>query len=123
MTQSRKPSTPKPPGPPGQRPSEQPAPPHGAPPRKTVVVNRHVSQGPVERRPDNLLNVRQVAQLINVKESTIRHWVHVGCIPYVKFPGAVRFQEAEVLEWIDQRKRGGTPILSQRAAAILLGRR
>ena len=56
-----------------------------------------------------LLKVSQVAQLLNVKTSTIYYWVHKRIIPHIKFPGALRFHTAEVTEWIEQHKRRGRP--------------
>jgi excisionase family DNA binding protein len=40
-----------------------------------------------------LLNTPQVAEWLNVKESTIRKWVHYGFIPHVKIGRCVRFME------------------------------
>lgn len=49
---------------------------------------------------DALLNTKEVAAFINVKESTIRYWVHIGYIPHIKFRGAVRFNKIEITDWL-----------------------
>ena len=49
---------------------------------------------------DPLLNTKEVAAFLNVKESTIRDWVHIGYIPRIKFRGAVRFNKSEIIEWL-----------------------
>jgi excisionase family DNA binding protein len=66
---------------------------------------------------DCLLNVNEVSKLLNVKKATIYYWVHKQSIPHVKFPGAVRFQAYEVLEWIKKQKRGGRTDLVPAAIA------
>ena len=48
----------------------------------------------------SLWNTKEVAQYLNVKESTIRHWVHIGYIPHVKFRGLVRYQKETIDEWL-----------------------
>ena len=49
-----------------------------------------------------LWNNKEVATFLNVKESTIRYWVHIGYIPHIKFRGAVRFREADIVDWVDR---------------------
>ena len=48
----------------------------------------------------SLWNTKEVAQYLNVKESTIRHWVHIGYIPHVKFRNLVRYQQGTIDEWL-----------------------
>ena len=50
----------------------------------------------------HLLDTKEVAAFLNVKESTIRNWVHIGYIPHVKFRGAVRFQKAAIVKWVEE---------------------
>ena len=50
----------------------------------------------------NLLNTSEVAQLLNVKEWTIRHWVSEKKIPFVKVGRCVRFDEIKVLKFIEK---------------------
>ncbi len=54
-----------------------------------------------------LLNSAQVAEWLNVKESTIRKWTHYGFIPHVKLGRCVRFQESEIEGWLRERAEKG----------------
>jgi excisionase family DNA binding protein len=54
-----------------------------------------------------LLNTAQVAEWLNVKESTIRKWTHYGFIPHVKLGRCVRFQESEIEKWLQARAEKG----------------
>jgi excisionase family DNA binding protein len=54
-----------------------------------------------------LLNTAQVAEWLNVKESTIRKWTHYGFIPHVKLGRCVRFQENEIERWLQARAEKG----------------
>ena len=54
-----------------------------------------------------LLNSAQVAEWLNVKESTIRKWTHYGFIPHVKLGRCVRFQESEIEKWLQERSEKG----------------
>lgn len=56
----------------------------------------------------NLITAKEIAEYLGVKESTIRYWVHIGYIPHIKFPGAVRFDFAVINEWLVGRQKGGT---------------
>ncbi len=59
---------------------------------------------------EQLLNTTEVAEILRVKASTIRKWVHLGFIPYVKLGRAVRFDRKDVEKWIRQRShQGGGP--------------
>ena len=51
--------------------------------------------------PCHLWDTKEVAAFLNVKESTIRNWVHIGYIPHIKFRGAVRFQKLAITTWIE----------------------
>lgn len=54
-----------------------------------------------------LLNTAQVAEWLNVKESTIRKWTHYGFIPHIKLGSCVRFQESEIEQWLRERAEKG----------------
>ncbi len=54
-----------------------------------------------------LLNSAQVAEWLNVKESTIRKWTHYGFIPHVKLGRCVRFCESEIEQWLRERAEKG----------------
>lgn len=59
-----------------------------------------------------LLNTAQVAEWLNVKESTIRKWTHYGFIPHVKLGRCVRFQESEIERWLQERAEKGRTSLA-----------
>ena len=55
-------------------------------------------------RPQAILwNTPELAAYLNVKEGTIRYWVHVNYIPYTKFQSLVRFRKTDIDAWLDQR--------------------
>lgn len=57
--------------------------------------------------PVALLTTKEVAAVLRVKESTVRHWVCIGALPNVKFPGAVRYRIDAIQAWIDSASRDG----------------
>jgi excisionase family DNA binding protein len=72
---------------------------------------------------DSLWTTKEVATYLNVKESTIRHWVHIGYIPRIKFKGAVRFREPDIVEWLNRCAVGSRVEPSEYASRILRDRR
>ena len=70
-----------------------------------------------------LWNASEVAGYLNVKESTIRYWVHIGYIPHIKFRGAVRFREADIVDWVDRSLAVCQTAPSEYASRILRERR
>ena len=56
---------------------------------------------------ERLLHSRQVAEWLNLAESTIRKWVHFGFIPHFKIPGAVRFRKEVLEEWLQAKSKRG----------------
>jgi len=56
---------------------------------------------------EKLLDTNQVAELLSVKPSTIRKWVHYGFIPHVKIGACVRFRETNIEAWIQERSHEG----------------
>ncbi|MFA6146994.1 MAG: helix-turn-helix domain-containing protein [bacterium] len=64
--------------------------------------------GKVSARPQAILwNTPELAAYLNVKEGTIRYWVHIGYIPYVKFQSLVRFRKTDIDAWLDNRTAPG----------------
>jgi excisionase family DNA binding protein len=51
-----------------------------------------------------LLTVKEVAEHLNCKLSTIYAWAKMGMIPSYKVGGLLRFDPAEILEWINNSK-------------------
>ena len=70
-----------------------------------------------------LWNSKEVAEYLNVKESTIRYWVHIGYIPHIKFRGAVRFRESDIVPWLDRCVAACRTTPSEFASRILRERR
>jgi excisionase family DNA binding protein len=56
----------------------------------------HNLRGLAKAPSGNLLRIAQVAERLSLKPSTIRAWVLLRKIAYVKIGGAVRISEAEV---------------------------
>lgn len=73
--------------------------------------------------PGSLWNTREVSAFLNVKESTIRYWVHIGYIPRIKFRGAVRFRESDIVEWVNRCVATCQTAPSEFASRILRDRR
>ena len=47
-----------------------------------------------------ILNVKQLAEILNVKPKTIYDWKHKGKIPYLKFGRLLRFDYDEIVKWV-----------------------
>jgi len=52
-----------------------------------------------------ILTVKQVAELIQAKPSTVYAWAEQGVLPSIKMAGLLRFDEDEVIEFIRSCKR------------------
>jgi len=53
---------------------------------------------------ERLLNIKELSQLLSVKEGTIYAWVHQDLIPYYKLNKLVRFRESEINEWLKTKR-------------------
>ena len=51
------------------------------------------------------MTAKQVSELIEVRPSTVYHWVQDGLIPYVKLGKCIRFKKDELFRWIDKNFR------------------
>lgn len=58
---------------------------------------------------EKLLTVQEISDLLGVKPSTVRKWVHLGFIPHVKLGRAVRFERKGIEEWVSEQTREGRP--------------
>jgi len=56
---------------------------------------------------EQLLTPQQIADKLSVKLSTIYNWSHIGFIPHIKLGGALRFDEAQVIRWLERRSIAG----------------
>ena len=59
-----------------------------------------------------LLTVAQVAELLNVKPSTVYEWARMRYVPSIQLgtgnrKPCVRFDPEEIENWIEARKKGG----------------
>jgi excisionase family DNA binding protein len=86
---------------------------------------QNTSQEPtsIKTSAGSLWKTTEVAAYLNVAESCIRHWVHIGYIPHVKFRGAVRFREKDILEWLDRCAATPRTSPSEYSSRILRERR
>jgi excisionase family DNA binding protein len=56
---------------------------------------------------EKLATANEIACSLNVKESTVRKWVHEGFIPHIKLGRALRFDTQDVIDWVKRRKQAG----------------
>jgi excisionase family DNA binding protein len=54
-----------------------------------------------------ILTVKEVGDLLQVKPSTIYSWAEQKLIPSLKINGVVRFDEADIRDWISRCKKDG----------------
>ena len=50
------------------------------------------------------LSVNDVAEMLGVHPRTVRNWVKIGSIPFVKVGVQYRFSVARVREWVESGK-------------------
>ena len=55
---------------------------------------------------DALLNVKQVAEYLQLKESTIYSWAQDGKVPAIKIGRTWRFRRAELDTWLERHLKG-----------------
>ena len=71
---------------------------------------------------DNLIDIGEVARMLNVKVSTIYAWVSQGLIPHIKLNRLVRFSRSEVMEWVQShRVRGRRTRLPEKDPLYIVG--
>lgn len=56
---------------------------------------------------DRFLDVKQVSEMLNIKQSTLRNWILNRRIPYVHLNKLVRFKESDLTKWIGPSKVSG----------------
>jgi len=52
-----------------------------------------------------LIDVQTLSSLLSVKPKTIYDWIHKGYIPHIKLGQLVRFDENEIKEWLERKRR------------------
>ncbi|MGI6379684.1 MAG: helix-turn-helix domain-containing protein [Anaerolineae bacterium] len=55
---------------------------------------------------ERLLNVKQVAEYLQLKESTIYSWAQDSKIPAIKIGRTWRFRRADLDTWLERHLRG-----------------
>lgn len=63
---------------------------------------------------DRLVTVHDVAELLNVPTTWVREHTRDGTIPHVRLGRYVRFDEDEVLAWVESCRCGGRPTTLRR---------
>jgi excisionase family DNA binding protein len=51
-----------------------------------------------------LLDIIQLAEMLNIKKKTIYEWVRQRKIPYIKLGGLIRFDPEEIEKWVESKK-------------------
>ncbi len=70
--------------------------------RKELILENSVrDEKSLHQTTFEILNVKQVANLLNVKERTIYEWVRAGKIPSRKLGDLLRFEKSEILKWFE----------------------
>jgi excisionase family DNA binding protein len=54
---------------------------------------------------EQLLTAREVAEAIGFKAGTVIDWAERNELPHFKISGRLRFSEAEVIAWLETRRR------------------
>lgn len=52
-----------------------------------------------------LLTIHEISALLSIKVKTIYDWTHKKQIPHYKIGRLVRFEEAEIQKWIQEKRR------------------
>jgi excisionase family DNA binding protein len=57
---------------------------------------------------EDLLTLREVAQILRVPEATLRYWIHKGTGPAnLKIGRHIRYPRAALQRWMREQRRGG----------------
>jgi len=52
-----------------------------------------------------LVDIKEIAQMLNVKPSTVYQWAELGQIPCLKINGCLRFDIEDITHWIMSCKK------------------
>jgi len=72
------------------------------------------ADSPRARAEDRLLDAADVAALLNVPVRWVREASRDGRLPCVRLGRYVRYDRADVAEWVEARKSGGRPAASRK---------
>lgn len=56
-----------------------------------------------------IINVKETASLLGVKEKTVYQWAENRQIPHLKINGTLRFDESEIIIWIQSCRKSPLP--------------
>jgi excisionase family DNA binding protein len=56
-----------------------------------------------------LLTVKELAEILNVKEKTLYQWTELGQIPCIKLNRTLRFDEDDIEAWVKSKKKEPEP--------------
>ncbi len=62
---------------------------------------------------ETLLNVKQVAQYLQLKESTIYSWAQDGKIPAIKIGRTWRFRRSDLDSWLERHLKGEGEVVEE----------
>ena len=70
--------------------------------------DRKPVQGDIDEDFEDLLTLREVAQILRVPEATLRYWIHKETGPTnLKIGRHVRYPRAALQRWMREQRRGG----------------
>jgi len=52
-----------------------------------------------------ILTIKEVSELLKVKEKTLYQWAELGQIPCIKMNGCLRFDYEDIQEWVKSCKK------------------
>jgi len=67
---------------------------------------------------ENHVGVSEVSDYLAVKPKTVYQWAELGYIPSYMFKGCLRFNMAEIRQWVESCKREVQPGYNQIAQTI-----
>ena len=53
---------------------------------------------------EKLLDIREVSELLSIKQSTLRAWIFAGKLPVVRLGRLVRIRESALADWIKSQE-------------------
>jgi excisionase family DNA binding protein len=65
-----------------------------------------------------LVNARELGELLGFASGTIVDWAEQGQLPHFRVGGRLRFRESEVLQWLEERRRGPDPLQSRASLEV-----
>ena len=66
------------------------------------------------------LTLKELTELINVSEKTVRRWIKQGTIPAYRIQGQYRFNKAEILEWATSHRINMTAHIFNEPEGVLV---